>query len=157
MDDRVGEALVPYDRAEARTIADRVAGPRAYPVVANISPRKPKVLDVKIRHTYPLVIGDLGAVVVAADEVTVPVGKRGVVIGRSSEADIQLPEDGLVSRLHAKLTYDGNVLSIQDLDSTNGTTLNGRFVTGKPLRVGSYSRLAVGTSGRSVLTLSYRG
>ncbi len=45
------------------------------------------------------------------------------VVGR--EADIQLP-DARVSRRHAQITFDANeVLSIEDLGSTNGTKVNG--------------------------------
>ena len=157
LDDRVGGAMVPYDRAEARTVADRNAGNRAYrpPCVVDIGPIKPKVLDVKIRHTYPVIVGDLGAVVIASDEVTVPVGRSGIVIGRSGDADIQIPGDDLVSRLHARLTYDHGILRVQDLRSTNGTYLNGREVRGRPTLVRKNSSLGIGTSRRSDLKLSY--
>ncbi|MBT3985738.1 FHA domain-containing protein [archaeon] len=154
LDDR---ALVPYDRAEHATVADPIGRYRrkAPGRCANIGPIRQRVLDLKIRHTYPVVIGDLGAVVIAADEVTIPIDRRGVTIGRGSDADIQIPGDALVSRLHAKLTYNNGILRVEDLASTNGTYLNGREVRGRPTLVGTHSRLEIGTGGASTLRLSY--
>jgi pSer/pThr/pTyr-binding forkhead associated (FHA) protein len=49
-------------------------------------------------------------------------------IGRAPENDLQLSVDG-VSRLHARLTPDGDGFWIEDLNSANGTFLNGVRVT----------------------------
>jgi len=50
-----------------------------------------------------------------------------VVVGRSSSADFRL-EDLDVSRRHAEFFWDGGRIFVQDLDSTNGTYLNGLAV-----------------------------
>jgi hypothetical protein len=53
------------------------------------------------------------------------VTKQRVVIGRSKECDIQV-RDPNVSRQHAELRQEGTAFWIVDLDSTNGTEVNGR-------------------------------
>ena len=53
------------------------------------------------------------------------VDKRRVVIGRSKECDIQL-SDPNASRRHAELRQEGSAYWLVDLDSTNGSALNGR-------------------------------
>ena len=50
-----------------------------------------------------------------------------VVLGRSKECDIQV-EDANVSRRHAEVRREGSTWWVVDLDSTNGTELNGRRV-----------------------------
>lgn len=46
------------------------------------------------------------------------------IIGRSNDADLRLPDTG-VSRQHAEVTWDGRDAVLVDLESTNGTTVNG--------------------------------
>jgi hypothetical protein len=53
------------------------------------------------------------------------VDKRRVVLGRSKDCDIQL-SDPNVSRRHAELRQEGAAYWLIDLDSTNGTLVNGR-------------------------------
>lgn len=64
-------------------------------------------------------------------------------VGRSSEADVRLPDTG-VSRLHAELRLLGDEVVLVDLGSTNGTTLNGERVQEGRLRDGD--RIGVGSS-----------
>ncbi len=66
-----------------------------------------------------------------------------VVVGRSDEADVSLPED-MVSRKHAKLTAAATGLVIQDLGSTNGTFVNGEKVSKVVLQAGD--QLLIGGS-----------
>ena len=54
-------------------------------------------------------------------------GERRVVLGRSKDADVQVP-DANVSRRHAELRQEGSVWWVVDLDSTNGTEVNGKRV-----------------------------
>jgi len=49
------------------------------------------------------------------------------LIGRSPECDVFL-DDVTVSRRHAELTRDGNVFTIRDLGSLNGTFVNRRRI-----------------------------
>jgi pSer/pThr/pTyr-binding forkhead associated (FHA) protein len=62
-------------------------------------------------------------------------------IGRSAGAEF-IVEAPLVSRLHCQLTSTAHSLEVKDLDSTNGTFVNGTRVTTSPLREGD--RLTVG-------------
>ncbi|MCW7946389.1 hypothetical protein AAW14_31305 [Streptomyces hygroscopicus] len=75
-------------------------------------------------------------------------------IGRSADADVPL-DDPDVSRLHCEITVaaDGRV-SVADLGSTNGTVLDGRRVTGHPVR---FPRGALLRLGESALRLSPPG
>ncbi|MCQ9334368.1 DUF3662 and FHA domain-containing protein [Corynebacterium phoceense] len=45
------------------------------------------------------------------------------IIGRSTDADLRLPDTG-VSRQHAEITWNGQDAVLVDLQSTNGTTVN---------------------------------
>lgn len=45
------------------------------------------------------------------------------ILGRSSDADLRLPDTG-VSREHAEITWNGEDAVLTDLQSTNGTTVN---------------------------------
>ncbi|MFD3376333.1 MULTISPECIES: FHA domain-containing protein [unclassified Streptomyces] len=67
-------------------------------------------------------------------------------IGRSAEADVPL-DDPDVSRLHCAVTVaaDGRV-SVADLGSTNGTTLDGRRVSERQVRFAPGALLRVGES-----------
>jgi len=68
---------------------------------------------------------------------------REIIIGRSSDLDMVLVED-MVSRKHAKISTDQNVVTIQDLGSTNGTFVNGEKVRKADLKDGD--RILIGTS-----------
>ncbi len=72
---------------------------------------------------------------------------RQIRVGRSSEADVPL-DDPDVSRLHLalRLGADGEV-TVRDLGSTNGSTLDGRLLTGEelPLPPGALLRLGEST------------
>jgi two-component system, cell cycle response regulator len=51
-----------------------------------------------------------------------------LLIGRGADCDLPLQDDGL-SRRHAKIVqYDNGAVMVKDLDSTNGTFVNGRQV-----------------------------
>lgn len=73
-----------------------------------------------------------------------------MVLGRSTEADIRLDDEG-VSRLHAKIRRrsDGTV-EVSDLDSTNGTYVNGAQIRHFTLSDGD--RIQIG----SVTILQFR-
>jgi diguanylate cyclase (GGDEF)-like protein len=54
------------------------------------------------------------------------------LVGRAQNAEIRLVDDG-VSRQHASVRYDGKSLSVSDLDSRNGTFVNGRRISSTTL------------------------
>jgi FhaA, N-terminal domain/FHA domain len=70
------------------------------------------------------------------------VDKRRVVIGRSKECDIQLTDPN-VSRRHAELRQEGSAYWLVDLDSTNGSAVNGhrtaraKLESGDTITIGS--------------------
>ena len=70
------------------------------------------------------------------------------VVGRGADADLQLSDTG-VSRAHAELRLEGGTVRVVDLQSTNGTLLNGRRVRIATLSDGD--RLDLGAT-----TLVYR-
>ncbi|WZL74268.1 FHA domain-containing protein [Clostridiaceae bacterium 35-E11] len=49
---------------------------------------------------------------------------RTITIGRKNENDIVI-KDPYISNMHSKITLDEQVLFLEDLDSANGTYLNG--------------------------------
>ena len=51
--------------------------------------------------------------------------QRRVVLGRSKDVDLQVPDPN-VSRRHAEVVQEGSAYWIVDLDSTNGIEVNGR-------------------------------
>ena len=55
-------------------------------------------------------------------------------LGRTARADF-IVDAALVSRMHCRLTADrAEQLVVEDLDSTNGTLVNGKRVNRSPLR-----------------------
>jgi hypothetical protein len=62
-----------------------------------------------------------------------PITKSRTVIGRGSEADITVDDTG-ISRKHVEILWDGTRGQVNDLNSTNGSQLNGAPVTQAPLQ-----------------------
>jgi len=56
--------------------------------------------------------------------------KKSTILGRKNSADI-LIHDPKLSRLHAQIYYDGRYYFIKDLNSSNGTRVNGKYITEK--------------------------
>ena len=69
--------------------------------------------------------------------------ERRVVLGRSKECDVQV-SDANVSRRHAELRQEGSSWWIVDLDSTNGTEVNGKRVPRAKLADGD--RITLGST-----------
>lgn len=57
------------------------------------------------------------------------------IVGRAPASDIVL-EDPSVSRFHARIEVNGRRIDVRDLDSTNGTWINGRSIGASPLEAG---------------------
>jgi pSer/pThr/pTyr-binding forkhead associated (FHA) protein/subtilisin family serine protease len=69
-----------------------------------------------------------------------PLPPQGVSIGRSTDNDIHL-SDGLASRHHARIDAQQGVYLISDLDSANGTFVNGQRIRRHELRDGDEIRI----------------
>src|SRR5262245_9951421 len=66
-----------------------------------------------------------------------------VTIGREEGNSLRL-NDERVSRFHAKVQFDNNEVILTDLESTNGTRVNGNVVQIRRLRIGD--KIGVGRS-----------
>jgi len=65
-------------------------------------------------------------------------------LGRSPDCDVFIP-DRRASRRHAEVHWDGETCTLHDLDSANGTSLNGRRITApQTLRDGDEIGIASG-------------
>ena len=53
------------------------------------------------------------------------------MIGRGSDADFVLADDNAVSRAHAEIAVRAGLCLVRDLDSCNGTLVNGRPVAAR--------------------------
>lgn len=72
---------------------------------------------------------------------SVPILAGSVIVGRRRSCEIVLPS-GKVSRLHCLLMPHRDVLYVQDLDSTNGTFINGERTERGDLRPGDTLTIA---------------
>jgi hypothetical protein len=66
-----------------------------------------------------------------------------VVLGRSKDCDIQVPDPN-VSRRHAEVRHDGAAYTLVDLDSTNGIEVGGRKL--KQLALEDGTRFTLGST-----------
>ncbi|MEL6348058.1 MAG: FHA domain-containing protein [Myxococcota bacterium] len=72
----------------------------------------------------------------------IPIDGAPVLIGRSSLAQVRLG-DSLISRMHAMVWVESGALWVQDLNSTNGTFLDGEQLN-EPAQVTDTARLSLG-------------
>jgi diguanylate cyclase (GGDEF)-like protein len=103
--------------------------------------------DVTVMGAEPADVGPLDKdraylIVIAGTQVgeMIPL-KQATVIGRGSEADVRLIEDKM-SRKHCRLVVEGGVTYVEDLESRNGTYVNGarisrhKLIDGDKIQVG---------------------
>jgi len=64
-------------------------------------------------------------------------------IGRSEECEVTI-EDPLVSRRHARITFEGDLVTLEDLGSRNGVRVNGKPIRGSQALVDG-DRVRIGT------------
>jgi hypothetical protein len=72
----------------------------------------------------------------------IPLAGGTYVFGRGADADVVLPSD-LVSRTHARVVANASDLIVSDLESSNGTFVNGARVLGE-MRVAIGGMLSIG-------------
>lgn len=80
------------------------------------------------------------ALVLEVNGIRHPLTEPGFTLGRGTDADVRINDPG-ISRLHARVSVHGHgerpQVSIEDMGSTNGITVDGRRVQSAPLREGS--------------------
>lgn len=79
--------------------------------------------DPVLPHALLLVVGG------AARGEVIPVCDTPAVVGRSQDVELTVADE-TVSRRHAELRGDRECLELEDLGSSNGTTINGNPVAG---------------------------
>lgn len=67
-----------------------------------------------------------------------------VLVGRAAEADLRL-SDELCSREHVELRLEGKTVVATDLDSSNGTMVNGEQII-DPIRLSDRDEIRVGNT-----------
>ena len=123
--EQVGELATGVFRIRSRVIADASAEPATSSSPASRGLGRPRLL------------------IPGNPERVVPLTRPVTVVGRGAEADLRLPDTG-VSRAHAELRLTGDVVRVVDLDSTNGTVVNGQRVRESDLADGD--RLDIGAT-----------
>ena len=118
--------------------------PPAMPLPANVTPIRglPSVTEVApspLRAGRPV----SEEIALVQDGRRYPIDQPVVVLGRAPGCDITL-DDRNVSRRHAEVRRRGPVVVLVDLESTNGTIVNGRRIREHPLADGD--RITLGSS-----------
>jgi pSer/pThr/pTyr-binding forkhead associated (FHA) protein len=117
----------------------RIITPRATPVVRAPAPSAAPCETV---HEQPPLLRAPVSIITPVSEVELPDGS--MLVGRLPECDVMI-DDGLVSRMHARVSVRDNSVIVEDLHSTNGVYVNGARITHSALlREGD--RLLVGTT-----------
>src|ERR1700761_7378759 len=75
--------------------------------------------------------------------VTVPLDRDRITLGRSSANELCYPDDAGLSRQHLALTRNGEQWQVEDLGSKNGTVLNGKRID-KPMVFKPGDRISAG-------------
>jgi len=144
---------------EAGTIEEPVAGRYDLPCMRIILVRAlPETVDVTIRHSVDMQVEAGNALYQSSGKLTLPVGREGLVIGRSRQSDIQVLDE-YVSRVHARLSFrPEGYLEVRDLGSSNGTRILWPFQhlgSGERGVLNENSRIRLGNGGPD-LDISYR-
>ena len=123
--EQVEELATGVFRIRSRVVADAPAEPSSSATPASRSLGRPRLL------------------IPGNPERVVPLTRAVTVVGRGADAHLRLPDTG-VSRAHAELRLHGDVVRVVDLDSTNGTVVNGQRVRESDLADGD--RLDIGAT-----------
>ena len=70
--------------------------------------------------------------------------QTGINLGRAPDSDIQIVDTG-ISRNHITMRFDGSSVIVEDLNSANGTYINGTKLTGK-IEIKNGDQIAIGVS-----------
>lgn len=131
-------------RTLAETATDRgwrIGGPIAVDLAIDNSVGKGSIKC--LATSAPAPISAWGTLVEHRGERSFDLTDNRCVVGRSEDADIRLDE-AEVSRHHAVVFRQGGKLWIVDMDSANGTSVNGSGVGSKPSEIGPGDMLSFG-------------
>lgn len=130
----------PTKPAAAQRGEPEVLGQRAQPPVADA------------RRAAPTISVELFVVGMPAEHRSLKLRKASIRIGRSRGSDVVLPEVAEdTSGVHAELRWDGRQLWVVDLESTNGTYVEGERVAWRPLSSRGRSTIRLGHSGTGIV------
>ncbi len=139
-----GAAAIPQPPAQAPASpqaaafgAGAAAGAAAGGIAANmVNSRAGAAAPQQQRQAAPAPARPMAELADVVSGQVIPITSARCIIGRErASADVIL-RDPNVSRRHAELAFTGSGWTIEDLNSTNGTSVNNRRVTRCPLRSG---------------------
>ncbi len=103
-----------------------------------------KNTDIELNNSYDNIAKPAVIVLKTKDEIkNIKVGAVGCVVGRNAECEITI-KDETVSAFHAEIKIKNGRYFITDLDSTNGTFVNGYRINESELK--SHDLIKVGTA-----------
>ncbi|MBS1696935.1 MAG: FHA domain-containing protein [Actinobacteria bacterium] len=129
-----------------RKMPQAEAAAASAPVAKPAAPAKPKAAP-RSKPGGPATTSTVSKLVITSGPkagLEVPLGSEPMSIGRSSESGLVIRDD-YTSSHHARLMLWGEQWMLQDLDSTNGTFLNGERV-GAPVSVSIGAPIKVGAT-----------
>ena len=127
--------LEDINKITTRVVDDAIADlqwvPFGVQYAEEVRPKNKKTFEQERRSSYKLVIR-------SENKITGEyyIRKKRITIGRHSENDLRI-EDSLISRQHAQIIQQGRTVYLRDLNSTNGSFVNGAQVDIAPLEDGS--------------------
>jgi hypothetical protein len=133
--DALARELAETAREHAKAEGYHFVGPVTVTLVADDELRAGEC-DIAAEIHEGIRVGSL----VLPDGRRVPLGEQPLVIGRNADCGIVVA-DARASRQHAEIRAQGNGFVVHDLDSMNGTLVNGTAVREHPLTDGDEVRL----------------
>ncbi len=133
--DALARELAETAREHAKNEGYHFVGPVTVTLVADDELRAGEC-DIAAEIHEGLRVGSL----VLPDGRRVPLGEQPLVIGRNADCGVVVA-DARASRQHAEIRAQGNGFVVHDLDSMNGTLVNGTAVRQHPLADGDEIRL----------------
>lgn len=116
------------------------AHPTSAPVGAGQAPVPPPPVDAAASGPVKQLVILTGV----AEGTSIPLDDGVVTVGRSPDSTLVIVDE-YTSTYHAKLQRSGDTWTITDLDSTNGTKVNGTRITA-PTPLPAYTRVTIGTT-----------
>jgi hypothetical protein len=133
--DALARELAETAREHAKAEGYHFVGPVTVTLVADDELRAGEC-DIAAEIHEGLRVGSL----VLPDGRRVPLGEQPLVIGRNNDCGVVVA-DARASRQHAEIQAQGNGFVVHDLDSMNGTLVNGTAIRQHPLADGDEIRL----------------